>query len=69
MSVTTSDSALSSRIDEQLRLRITEQLAGTFKGEIIGPDHAEYEQARQVWNAMIDRRSGRTARARARGPH
>ena len=58
MSVTTSDSALSSRVDEQLRLRITEQLAGTFQGEIIGPDHAEYEQSRQVWNAMIDRHPG-----------
>ena len=58
MSVTTSDSTTSSRIDEQLRLRITEQLAGTYQGEIIGPDHAEYEQARQVWNAMIDRHPG-----------
>ena len=58
MSVTTSDSALSSSIDEQLRLRITEQLTGSFQGEIIGPDHAEYEQSRQVWNAMIDRRPG-----------
>src|SRR5580693_8148630 len=58
MSVTTPDSALSSRVDEQLRLRITEQLAGTFQGEIIGPDHAEYEQSRQVWNAMIDRHPG-----------
>jgi hypothetical protein len=48
----------SSTIDEQLRLRITEQLAGSFKGEIIGPDHAEYEQARRLWNAMVDRRPG-----------
>src|SRR5689334_2903204 len=48
----------SSTIDEQLRLRITEELAGSFKGDIIGPDHAEYEQARQLWNAMIDRRPG-----------
>ena len=55
MSVTTSTS---SAIDEQLRLQIAEQLAGTFKGEIIGPDHAEYEEARQVWNAMIDRHPG-----------
>ncbi len=38
--------------------RIAEQLAGQFKGDIIGPDHAEYEDARQVWNAMIDRRPG-----------
>src|ERR1035437_6888499 len=58
MSVTTSDSTTSSRIDEQLRLRITEQLAGTYQGEIIGPDHAEYEQARQGRNAMIDRDPG-----------
>jgi len=46
------------RIDEQLRLRIAEQLAGHFKGDIIGPDHAEYDEARMVWNAMIDRRPG-----------
>jgi FAD/FMN-containing dehydrogenase len=48
----------SSTIDEQLRLRIAEELAGSFKGEIIGPDHAEYEQARRLWNAMVDRRPG-----------
>ena len=48
----------SSTIDEQLRLRITEDLSGTYLGDIIGPDHADYEQARLVWNAMIDRRPG-----------
>jgi len=48
----------SSTIDEQLRLRIAEELAGSFKGDIIGPDHAEYEQVRQLWNAMVDRRPG-----------
>src|SRR5690242_99608 len=48
----------SSTIDDQLRLRIAEELAGSFKGDIIGPDHAEYEQARQLWNAMADRRPG-----------
>src|SRR5258708_39740232 len=62
MSVTTSAAVSSdpapSRIDEQLRLRIAEELSGTFKGEIIGPDHADYEPARLVWNAMIDRRPG-----------
>ena len=41
-----SSPSASSTIDEQLRLRITEELAGSFKGEIIGPDHAEYERAR-----------------------
>src|ERR1700733_5000404 len=58
MSMTTSAATGSSRIDEQLRLRIGEQLAGQFKGDIIGPDHAEYEDARLVWNAMVDRRPG-----------
>ncbi len=56
MSSMTSPSSVSSRIDEQLRLRIAEDLAGTFKGEIIGPDHAEYERSRQLWNALADRR-------------
>jgi FAD/FMN-containing dehydrogenase len=53
-----SSAASSSTIDDQLRLRIAEDLAGSFKGDIIGPDHAEYEQARQLWNAMADRRPG-----------
>jgi FAD/FMN-containing dehydrogenase len=51
-------SAMPWRMDDTLRLHIAEELAGSFKGEIIGPDHAEYEQARLVWNAMIDRRPG-----------
>jgi len=58
MSPTTPASTETSTIDEQLRLRIAEQLAGHFKGDIIGPDHAEYEQARLVWNAMVDRHPG-----------
>ena len=48
----------SSTIDEQLRLHIAEELAGSFKGDIMGPHHPGYEQARQLWNAMIDRRPG-----------
>jgi FAD/FMN-containing dehydrogenase len=31
-------------------------MPATFKGDIITPDHPGYERARQVWNAMIDRR-------------
>ena len=50
--------SLSSRIDDKLRLRITDQLAGQFKGDIIGPGHPEYDQARRLWNAMIDRHPG-----------
>src|SRR5712672_3129801 len=53
-----SSPSASSTIDEQLRLRIAEDLSGSFKGDIIGPDHADYERARLVWNAMIDRRPG-----------
>ena len=52
-------------IDQQLRRRIAGQLAGKFKGEIIGPDHDCYPQARRVWNAMIDRRPGLILRCTA----
>ena len=41
-----------------MRLRIGEELSGQFRGDIIGPGYAEYEQARRVWNAMVDRRPG-----------
>jgi FAD/FMN-containing dehydrogenase len=46
------------QIDAQLRLRIADQLGASFKGDIIGPDHASYGQARRVWNAMIDKHPG-----------
>src|SRR5260370_17759626 len=45
-------------IDEHLRRRIAGQLAGQFKGDIIGPDHDRYPAARRVWNSMVDRRPG-----------
>jgi FAD/FMN-containing dehydrogenase len=45
-------------IDEPLRAKITAALAGTFGGDIIGPDDEAYARARLVWNAMIDRRPG-----------
>jgi FAD/FMN-containing dehydrogenase len=48
----------SSEIDEAQRLRIVQQLSGRFQGAIIGPDHAEYAQARLVWNGMIDKHPG-----------
>ena len=46
------------KIDEQTRRRIAGQLGPSFRGDIIGPDHADYDAARRVWNAMIDRRPG-----------
>jgi FAD/FMN-containing dehydrogenase len=45
-------------IDQEMRLRIVDQLGARFKGDLIGPDHAQYSDARLVWNAMIDKRPG-----------
>jgi FAD/FMN-containing dehydrogenase len=45
-------------LDEELRLRIAEQLGAQFKGDLIGPDDAGYGQARTVWNAMVNKRPG-----------
>ena len=32
-----------------------ETLQTQIRGEVIGTDHAQYDDARQIWNAMIDR--------------
>ncbi len=45
-------------IDQELRLRIADQLGAGFKGDVIGPDHADYGERRQVWNAMVDKHPG-----------
>ena len=37
-------------------LKAREDLEGTIKGSIVVPDDPAYEETRQVWNAMIDRR-------------
>jgi len=33
-----------------------EELKGTIKGSVLVPDDPGYEEARQIWNGMIDRR-------------
>ena len=32
------------------------RIKGTIKGRVLTPDDANYNEARQIWNAMIDRR-------------
>jgi FAD/FMN-containing dehydrogenase len=38
------------------------ELAGDFGGELIGPEDSGYDEARKVYNGMIDRRPGLIAR-------
>ena len=35
---------------------VKEELQGLIKGNVLVPDDSGYEEARQIWNAMIDRR-------------
>ena len=39
-----------------------DRLRSDFAGDLIGPDDAGYEDARQVWNRMVDRRPALIAR-------
>ena len=36
--------------------KVREELKDTIKGSVLVPDDPGYEEARQIWNAMIDRR-------------
>ena len=41
---------------------LAETLGATSRGRLLGPDHADYDTARQLYNAMIDKRPGLIAR-------
>lgn len=52
-------------IDDNLRGRIGDQLAGAFKGDFIGPDHADYPARSVVWNGMVKKRPGLILRCKS----
>jgi FAD/FMN-containing dehydrogenase len=52
-------------IDSERDRTEIEALGHTFSGALIRPTDAGYEDARQIWNAMIDRRPGLIARCRS----
>jgi len=39
-----------------LQVASTDQIRSRFKGQVIGPEDAEYDDARRIWNGMIDKR-------------
>ena len=41
---------------------VIERLQSTLRGQVILPDDPEYDEARSIWNAMIDKRPGAIAR-------
>jgi FAD/FMN-containing dehydrogenase len=43
--------------------RLTSQIPG-FRGDVIVPDHRDYDEARAVWNGLVDRRPRLIARCR-----
>jgi FAD/FMN-containing dehydrogenase len=49
-------------IDDDLRAVLLRELEPVFAGELIAPDSPGYDEARRVWNAMIDKRPGLIAR-------
>ena len=42
--------------------RTLETLSEQLRGELITPEHADYDQARRIWNGMFDRRPVAIAR-------
>jgi FAD binding domain/Berberine and berberine like len=48
--------AVEERVEGRISAASLEWLRASFRGELIGPDDAAYEQHRQVWNGAIQRR-------------
>ena len=48
-------------------IRTIEQLRERLRGEVVTPSDAGYEDARKVYNAMIDRRPARVVRCAETG--
>lgn len=42
----------------QVSAEILQGFKAGFRGTVLGPDAADYEDTRKIWNAMIDRRPG-----------
>jgi hypothetical protein len=42
--------------DDTAKVAGEEELRGLIKGSVLMPHDPSYEEARQIWNAMIDRR-------------
>jgi FAD/FMN-containing dehydrogenase len=56
--MTSTTSMAGAVIDDVTRRKIVEALGGRFAGTVTEPDSPHYEQARTVWNAMVDKRPG-----------
>ena len=47
-----------------LQVKNYQELDGALKGRVITPEHPEYDQARKLWNAMIDKHPAVIARVK-----
>ena len=47
----------------ELRQASIDEFKAHFRGDVLLPNSAGYDEVRQIWNAMIDRRPALIARA------
>src|SRR5690606_15383140 len=62
--VTMHITATNSEVQFKLSASALEALADQFQGQIIPPEDEDYEQARRVWNGVIDRHPALIVRPR-----